>query len=312
MVSAASPAITILRPPPTGPWPPPLTRSQIAADPVASEALRWTEAYDGWLRLHGIDGWDGQGGDITVMLQRTPFTTSISSADGRMSLSYEPDVARFHLARSPEVVGHELSHGLIDRHAKLDWTVDEAVSDVLGALFARSAGHPPALRDWALADELQFHDTTDGSPGLRDLAHPRFVDVASLRAALGDTTTLAPELVHHAAGPVRLAATRMADELGLADASRLWLDAITKSLPAITGGSAHEEFLEKVEQIKRDGTFEGADEEPAPSVDRIIRSMGDVATATLDTAGSLWGEDSPRTRAVRDAWSSVGVMPAAH
>ena len=124
----------------------------------------------------GRDGADNAGMTIDVNVN---FSVSFNNAfwDGtRLTMGNGDGVIFVDFAASPDVVGHELGHGIVQFTANLDYVgqsgaLNESYADVLGTLTEqRLRGETFETANWLIGDEIM-------APGmygeaLRSMAHP--------------------------------------------------------------------------------------------------------------------------------------------
>jgi len=129
-------------------------------DPIAVSAhYNARLVYDYYLTVHGRDGIDGEGGELPIIVHYTQDGTALDNAfwNGRFIAfgDYRP------FAAALDIVAHELSHGVIEHTAGLEYryqsgALNESFSDVMAAMLDP---------DWTIGEDL---------PGgeLRDMANP--------------------------------------------------------------------------------------------------------------------------------------------
>ena len=191
------------------------------------------------------------------------------------------------LSQSLDVVGHEMMHGVTERTAGLRYeqqsgTLNESFSDVFGELMEQWAGDrdsfgtPDAAK---AADWLVGEDTfTPGTAGdaLRSMKAPGTAYPKDPQPAHMDQyveTTQDNGGVHINSGIPNKAAYEAALRIGGEKLAKIWYSALT-------------------ERLQADATFQ------------------DAANATVDAAIALY-QDGTEAQAIRDAWTSVGLVPGA-
>ncbi|WP_347753701.1 protealysin inhibitor emfourin [Agrococcus sp. ProA11] len=184
-----------------------------------------------------------------------------------------------------DVIGHELGHGIIASTADLVYrdqsgAVNESIADVLGSLVKQHAlGQTANEADWLIGSGV-FTDRVTGK-ALRSMAAPGTAyDDAALGkdpqpAHMRDFVVTGDDLggVHINSGIPNKAFHLVATAIGgraWEAAGQIWMDALTSGL------SANADFTA-------------------------------FAAATEAASVARFGDDAPETRAVRAAWSAVGV-----
>lgn len=222
-----------------------LSDAQIKNDPIAVEAAHWGNNFLGWASQYG---WQPKKPTAIVL-----DGSMTDSANATVSIG-KPQMLLKHMARSPEVVGHELGHAVFS--SKLDIykgsiynkVLGEGIADVVGHAFARSTGYKPALENWRPLDELARPGENAQVKGRRDLANPT---IKNLDDALEYTRTNDQVDPHKLGEPVAFAYVKLVDKIGDADATKLAMRAITDRLPALIeqhplGTATSENFIEQM------------------------------------------------------------------
>jgi Zn-dependent metalloprotease len=188
-----------------------------------------------------------------------------------------------------DVIGHELTHGVTQNEAQLVYSgqpgaLNESISDVFGSLVKQWAnGQSADQADWLIGAGL-FTAAVQGK-ALRSMAapgtayddpnigkDPQPADMAGYVNTNADNGG-----VHINSGIPNRAFYLAATSIGgyaWQKAGLIWYRTLTGSL--------------------------------SPTAD--FQAM---ANATVNVAGTLFGQDSTEQKAVRDAWSKVGVVPTA-
>jgi Zn-dependent metalloprotease len=251
------------------------------------------EAYDGlgatwslYREVYERDSLDGKGLALSASVH---YGQDYDNAfwDGTQMVFGDGDgrvFQRFTIA--VDVIGHELTHGVTELTAALDYqgqsgALNESISDVFGSLVKqRSLGQDAATADWLIGEGL-FVPGINGV-ALRSMKAPgtAYDDPAIGKdpqpATMGgyvETTDdnggvhLNSGIPNHA---FYLAATAMGGN-AWGDCGQIWYD-------VLTGGS-----------LPSDADF------------------ATFATATVTAAGARFGSGSAQVTAVADAWSQVGV-----
>ena len=185
-----------------------------------------------------------------------------------------------------DVVGHELTHGVIDYSSQLIYenesgALNEAFADMMATaieFFFQPPGSGPGRADYVLGEDI----VTPG--GIRSMINP---------AALGDPDHYSRRYtgsddnggVHTNSG-IANNAYYLAIEGGTNRTSGLTVQGV---------GQANREQIEKV--------FYRAFTQLLPA----NATFSTARTATIQSARDLYGSDSPAERAVAQAWTAVGV-----
>jgi thermolysin len=130
--------------------------------------------YKYYKEKHGRNAIDGNGG---AMISTAHFGQAFENAawDGRGMLYGDGGEIFRPLSVSLDVVGHEFTHGVIQRTSNLIYqnqsgALNEAVADIFGAFIEHSLS-PDDTKNWALGEAV----VRAGSP-LRDMRNPQAVD----------------------------------------------------------------------------------------------------------------------------------------
>lgn len=130
--------------------------------------------YKYYKEKHGRNAIDGNGG---AMISTAHFGQNYDNAawDGRGMLYGDGGQIFRPLSVSLDVVGHEFTHGVIQRTSNLIYqnqsgALNEAVADIFGAFIEHSVA-PDDNKNWALGEAV----VRAGSP-LRDMRNPQAVD----------------------------------------------------------------------------------------------------------------------------------------
>ena len=130
---------------------------------AVSAAYNLSEVYDYYLEKHDRDSFDGQGASITTIVR---FSQDFVNAFWHPGLNLLAFGDALPFAGALDVVGHELTHGVITHSANLVYqdqpgALNEAFADIFGEMIeARTEGEP----DWLIGTGL---DTP-----LRNMAGP--------------------------------------------------------------------------------------------------------------------------------------------
>lgn len=187
-----------------------------------------------------------------------------------------------------DVIGHELTHGVTQNEAQLDYNgqpgaLNESVSDVFGSLVKQWAKNQTADQaDWLIGAGL-FAPSVQGR-ALRDMANP---GTAYDDPNIGKDPQPA-DMAHYV--------NTTDDNGGVHINSGIPNRAFYLAATAI-GGYAWQKagliwYRTLVGSLKPTADFQT------------------MANATVTVAGTLFGATSNEQKAVRDAWSKVGITPA--
>ena len=124
-----------------------------------------------WKNTHLRNSINGQGGNITSFINVTDQRQSMENAywNGE-AMYYGNGGADFHpLARSLDVAGHEMSHGVIQNTANLRYqsesgALNESFADIFGIMIDRD--------DWRIGEDVIKNRNTFVTGFLRDLSNP--------------------------------------------------------------------------------------------------------------------------------------------
>jgi Zn-dependent metalloprotease len=252
------------------------------------------EAYEGlgstWAlyeQVYGRDSLDGHGLPLDASVHYGEQYDNAFWDGSRMVFGDGDGITFNRFTLAVDVVGHELTHGVTQRTAALEYqgqsgALNESVSDVFGSqVKQRALGQDAASADWLIGAGL-FTDEVAGV-ALRSMKAPGTAyddpklgkDPQPATMAGYVETTSDNGGVHINSGIPNHAFYLAATAIGgnaWDGAGRVWFD-------VLTGGSL------------------------APDVD-----FAGFAEATVAAAGARFGSGSPQRDAVRDAWATVGVL----
>jgi Zn-dependent metalloprotease len=151
-------------------------------DPATGDAAT-DEAYDGlgavykyYSEVHGRDGLDGDG---SPLLGTVHYGQDYANAffDGERMVFGDGDGEIFlRLTLSLDVIGHELTHGVVDDEANFPYqgqsgALNESCADVFGSMVKQyTRGQSAAEADWLIGDEILAPGVNGRA--LRDMANP--------------------------------------------------------------------------------------------------------------------------------------------
>lgn len=254
------------------------------ADAVANAAHDGARTvYDYFLGTHNRDSLDNRG---MKLVSTVHHDKNLNNAfwDGRQMSYGDGDGKTFiPLAMGLDVIGHEMTHGVTEKTANLRYVrqsgaLNESWSDVFGEAIEQwkegKSTTPPPAPDWLIGEDV-FTPTIQGD-ALRSMkapgtSHPQ--DPQPDHMSRYKDITWDNGGVHVNSGIPNKAAYEAAQTIGTDKLGKIWYRALTNYL---TAGS---QFI-------------------------------DAANVTVQSASDIYGPTSAETQAVRDAWNSVGLMPA--
>jgi Zn-dependent metalloprotease len=216
------------------------------------------------------------------------------------------------------VIGHELTHGVVQHTANLDYrdqsgALNESIADVFGSLVEQFAfGQSTVQASWLIGAEL-LTDEVEGT-ALRSLKAPGTAyndDVLGKDPQPSDMTGYVDTDddnggVHLNSGIPSRAFYLVADALGgnAWDApGHIWYDALTVGTPLGSSPDGSQSAGSQPDGSQSVETAHSGDALP-PNAD-----FAAFARATESAAARRFGSDSAETRAVSAAWLTVGVRP---
>lgn len=135
------------------------------------------QVYEFYRRRLGRDSLDGRGGTINSLVGVTYLGIPYVNAfwDGQKMVYGGGDEEYFPLSADPDVVGHEMTHGVVENTANLLYinqsgAINEAVADYFGnAIDVTVSGMPTTHRDAGLVGENLCRTKTPRQCAFRDL-----------------------------------------------------------------------------------------------------------------------------------------------
>ncbi|HZF52059.1 MAG TPA: M4 family metallopeptidase [Polyangiaceae bacterium] len=263
------------------------------------------KTYDYFKNVHNRNGIDGLGGPagytsadgVTKLISsRVHYSTNYNNAywNGTYMTYGDGDNSQFKPLVTLDICGHEMTHGITERTAKLVYSgesgaLNESMSDVFGAMVERYAKGESA-NTWIIGEEcytpavagdaLRYMEnphlatnsgfTTDDDPDHYNERYTGSGDNGGVHINSG----IANKAFHLVAkgGSHHLGGSMVG--IGPDDAAKIWYKALTTYMTSSTN-------------------FAGA------------------RTATLNAAAALFGNASAQYNAVAQAWTLVGVSDAA-
>lgn len=266
------------------------------ADPVEVHA-NLSATYDYYLETFGRDGPDGKGGPGTApsvtgsgrcLTAFTDYGRSYVNAfwDGIAALYFgDGDGVSSDPLLSPDIVGHEFTHGVTQFSAGLIYDgesggLNEAMSDIFGGMVERQVRGEDGEGLWLVGEEVW-------TPGIDGDALRSMSDPSSDGVSLDYWTRSAgSEDVHYSSGIANLAFYLLSEG---GSHPRLGGDAMT----GIGSEAAAQIFYTALTSYMTAST-----------------DFADARDATISAAEDLYGAGSTEVSAVEQAWSLVGVDSA--
>ena len=240
---------------------------------------------DYYAQVHGRAGIDDAGSDLLVDVN---YGVAFDNAfwDGtRIVLGTGDGVVFTDLSKSPEVMGHELTHGVVQHTADLDYrgqsgALNEHFSDVFGSLVEqRLRGQDAGTASWLIGDEVMAPELT--GEALRSMAHPgsaydnpmmgRDPQPAHLRDYYAGPEDNGG--VHINSGIPNRAFYLAAQEIGSEDAGRVWYAALVNLWPSADFADAAGLLAAQARLLARDGAVSPR---AATAVRAAFRAVGVV------------------------------------
>jgi Zn-dependent metalloprotease len=260
--------------------------SRRGKDPVVNEAYDGSGAtYDFYWRVFGRNSIDGRGMRLDSTVH---YGENYDNAfwNGQQMVYGDGDDQIFRpFTKSLDVIGHELSHGVTQNEANLAYrnqpgSLNESLSDVFGCLVKQYRKGQEAMEaDWLIGDGLFM-------PGIRAKA---------LRSMKAPGTAYDDPLLGKDPQPAHMSGYVVtADDSGGVH---------------INSGIPNRAFYELAIRLKGKA-WEKAGSIWYDSLTRRLRpeyGFGDAVNATMKAAAELFGVSSREQKAVREAWSEVGL-----
>jgi Zn-dependent metalloprotease len=258
----------------------------VSKDPAVNEAYDGAGAtYDFYHDVFGRSSIDDRGMSITSYVH---YDEKFDNAfwDGGEMVYGDGDGELFdRFTKSIDVIGHELTHGVTQYEANLDYAgqpgaLNESFSDVMGVLVKqRTLNQTSEMADWLIGAELFMPDVN--GQGLRSMKAPG--------TAYNDPTLGKDPQPATMKGYVQTAS----DNGGVHINSGIPNHAFYLAAVSI-GGFAWEKAGKIWYHVLRDHMRSKAD-------------FSRVAALTTAVAKELFGDSSIEMKAVQDAWKAVGV-----
>lgn len=262
--------------------------SQASGDPAVDEAYDGLGAtFDFFAGVFDRNSIDDEGMPLNATVH---FGRDYANAfwDGQRMVFGDGDGVLFNrMTQSLDVIGHELAHGVTEDEARLIYflqagALNESMSDVFGSLIKQHVRNQSADEaDWLIGDKL-FTSKVNGV-ALRSMKEPG--------SAFDDPVLGKDPQPAHMDYYVRTYEDNGGVHINSGIPNRAFYLAST-----FIGGYAWERTGRIWYETLRDSRLR-----PASGFKRFAR-------LTVNNAGRLFGEAGNETKAVRDAWSEVGVI----
>jgi thermolysin len=260
-----------------------------------------SKVYDYYQSAHNRNGIDGSGGPgsftghdgaTKLVVSRVHYGSKYNNAfwNGTLMTYGDGDGTTFSSLVTLDICGHEMTHGVTERTAKLTYSgesgaLNEAISDIMGAMVERYARGESA-NTWKIGEEAY----TPGVAGdaLRHMDNPH--------NASNNGYTADDDPDHYSERY-----TGTSDNGGVHINSGI----VNKMFYLLAVGGSH--------HLGGSMTGIGADKAAAIVYKALTAYMtastnfAGARTAMLNAAGALYGSGSPEQTAVGQAWSLVGV-----
>ena len=244
---------------------------------AVSAAYDFSETYDYYLLQLGRNSLDGNGGNITAIVQVGHYNNA--SWNGALKVMIFGDVEPY--AGALDVVGHELTHGVTEHSSGLIYqnqsgALNEAFSDIFGEMVeARTKGK----NDWLIGSEL--------SAPIRNMKNPAAMFSPTIQRSYPSKMSEFAQLPNTAAG----------DNGGVHINSCIITHAFYLLAEGMTGAIG----LRKAETI-----FYRANTQHLFAQSEFI----DCRLACVASAEELYGKDGPEARATAQAFDAVEIYSA--
>ncbi len=274
------------------------TKGETGQTAAVDAAFGLSKTWDMYGNVFGRNGIDGNG---TATYSRVHYSTSYDNAfwsDSCFCMTYG-DGSSFKSLESLDVVGHEMSHGVMARTANLVYRgesggLNEANSDIMGTMaefYAYGAGGvgstiPNTGGNFTIGEQLA---TPSFNKPLRFMYKPN-LDGSSPNWW---SKSLARLDVHYSNGPALLWFYLLSQGSGAKASSNNVVPPMTNSVTSITGIGNHKAaqiwFRAVTKYMTSSTIYSGA------------------RTATLNAASELFGASSVEYATVNKAWLAVNV-----
>lgn len=245
------------------------------------------KTWDYFKLVHGRNGIDGNG---SKTFSRVHYNRNYENAfwsDSCFCMTYGDGASTFYPLVSIDVAGHEMTHGVTSRTARLTYSgesggLNEATSDIFGTAVEFYSGSATDVADWWIGERIWRSNWSTGSfvqaRALRYMDDP----AKDGRSPACWSSTLGSLDVHYSSGPANHMFYLLANGgtskcnsnnvagLGIDKAAKIWFRALTVYMTASTNYAA-------------------------------------ARTAALNAASDLYGASSAERAAVAAAFSGINV-----
>ncbi|MBI2215241.1 MAG: M4 family metallopeptidase [Acidobacteria bacterium] len=245
------------------------------------------KTWDYFKLVHGRNGIDGNG---SKTFSRVHYNRNYENAfwsDSCFCMTYGDGASTFYPLVSIDVAGHEMTHGVTSRTARLTYSgesggLNEATSDIFGTAVEFYSGSATDVADWWIGERIWRSNWSTGSfvqaRALRHMDDP----AKDGRSPACWSSTLGSLDVHYSSGPANHMFYLLANGgtskcnsnnvagLGIDKAAKIWFRALTVYMTASTNYAA-------------------------------------ARTAALNAASDLYGASSAERAAVAAAFSGINV-----
>jgi len=258
-----------------------------SADPAVNEAYDYSgQTYDFFRKIFDRNSLDGRGMPLISSVHVDDRYNNAFWNGQQMAYGDGDEIIFTRFTKSLDVVGHELTHGVVSHTCDLEYqgepgALNEHFADVFGCLVRqwRKKQKPSNAKAWLIGAELFIPAPTRRA--LRDLANPgtAFQNDPDLGddpqpGHIDDKYTGDDDNggVHVNSGIPNKAFTLVAKKLG----GSAWVK------PGLI-------WYKTMLKLTKTSNFQ------------------DCATETFETAGAEFGPDSAEQKAVKEAWAAVGI-----
>jgi bacillolysin len=240
-------------------------------------AYNFSQTYDYYLERHNRNSLDGQGGNITAIVDVGGYDNA--SWNGNLGMMLFGDARPY--AASLDVIGHELTHGVTEKTAGLIYqlqsgALNEAFSDIMGEMVeARTRG----VNDWMIGSDLAAPIRNLKNPGsmvIQGLNRPypskmsEFIDLPNTDGADYGGVHLNSSIINHCYYEL---VEGLPGSIGRKDAERIFYRTLTGYL------QAQSQFI-------------------------------DCRLGAISAAKAIFGNDSAQARATAAAFDAVEIFAA--
>jgi Zn-dependent metalloprotease len=256
------------------------SRQTVAGDAHFGVGASWAYFRD----VFGRNGADGAGTGITCFVHYGEAVNNAFGGNNQITIGNGDASTRTAFA-SPDVVGHEFTHNVVQYSAGLGYThetgaINESMSDIFGTAIELEATGDD---DFLMGEQI----VVPPGSALRDLANPKVNHYSKLKRL-----------------KINELPDRDANDNGWVHANAGILNNVYYLLSVGGRNSASDMLVPAIGRRAAEEIFYVA-------LTRYMYAGSDyfrTANATLSAATDLYGFDSPVYRAVKTAWYAVGVL----